>query len=120
MRNDTSEQSHASSWRAQAADESVLTPRFYTTDFDEMEQLFSLELNPNLNMDELEVSPRHCAYPPRMPPSILGPLTARTPLLVPREVVPSPLAGEQDTRWCQRHSAVPTLLNPKSCCCSAC
>ena len=44
--------------RAQAADESVLTPRFYTTDFDEMEQLFSLELNPNLNMDELEVSPK--------------------------------------------------------------
>ena len=40
---------------AQAADESVLTPRFYTTDFDEMEQLFSLELNPNLNMEELEV-----------------------------------------------------------------
>ena len=39
----------------QAADESVLTPRFYTTDFDEMEQLFSLELNPNLPMEELEV-----------------------------------------------------------------
>ncbi len=39
----------------QAADESVLTPRFYTTDFDEMEQLFSLKLNPNLPMEELEV-----------------------------------------------------------------
>ena len=25
--------------------------RFYTTDFDEMEELFSLELNPNLPMD---------------------------------------------------------------------
>ena len=33
----------------------MLTPRFYTTDFDEMEQLFSLELNPNLPMEELEV-----------------------------------------------------------------
>ena len=39
----------------QAADESVLTPRFYTTDFDEMEQLFSQDLNPNLDMAELEV-----------------------------------------------------------------
>jgi hypothetical protein len=40
----------------QAAAESVLTPRFYTTDFDEMELLFSQELNPNLDMSELEVS----------------------------------------------------------------
>ena len=48
---------------AQAADESVLTPRFYTTDFEEMEQMFSLELNPNLNMEELEVSPTLCACP---------------------------------------------------------
>lgn len=37
-----------------AAEESVLSPRFYTTDFDEMERMFSLELNPNLNMAELE------------------------------------------------------------------
>ena len=28
-------------------------PRFYTTDFDEMEQLFSKEINPNLDEDEL-------------------------------------------------------------------
>ena len=34
----------------------MLTPRFYTTDFEEMEQMFSLELNPNLNMEELEVN----------------------------------------------------------------
>mmetsp|Transcript_4637 Transcript_4637/g.15343 ORF Transcript_4637/g.15343 Transcript_4637/m.15343 type:complete len:413 (+) Transcript_4637:185-1423(+) len=38
----------------EAADESVLTPRFYTTDFDEMEQLFSQEINPNVDMAELE------------------------------------------------------------------
>lgn len=38
----------------EAAEESLLTPRFYTTDFDEMEQLFSQEINPNLDMDELE------------------------------------------------------------------
>lgn len=37
-----------------AAEESLLTPRFYTTDFDEMEELFSSELNPNLDMDEIE------------------------------------------------------------------
>merc|ERR1711970_1537869 len=37
-----------------AADETLLTPRFYTTDFDEMEQMFKKELNPNLRMDELE------------------------------------------------------------------
>jgi magnesium-protoporphyrin IX monomethyl ester (oxidative) cyclase len=34
--------------------ESILTPRFYTTDFDEMEELFSLEKNPNLPMEEFE------------------------------------------------------------------
>jgi magnesium-protoporphyrin IX monomethyl ester (oxidative) cyclase len=38
----------------EAADESLLTPRFYTTDFDEMEQLFSNEINPNLNETELK------------------------------------------------------------------
>jgi magnesium-protoporphyrin IX monomethyl ester (oxidative) cyclase len=38
----------------EASSESVLTPRFYTTDFDEMEQLFSQKLNPNLDMAELE------------------------------------------------------------------
>ncbi|PNW81190.1 hypothetical protein CHLRE_07g346050v5 [Chlamydomonas reinhardtii] len=36
-----------------AAKETLLTPRFYTTDFDEMEQLFSKEINPNLDMEEL-------------------------------------------------------------------
>ncbi|KAK9825139.1 hypothetical protein WJX81_003140 [Elliptochloris bilobata] len=38
----------------EAADETVLTPRFYTTDFDEMEELFSLERNPGLPMEEFE------------------------------------------------------------------
>eukprot|EP00740_Mantoniella_antarctica_P001926 CAMPEP_0181361190 /NCGR_PEP_ID=MMETSP1106-20121128/7137_1 /TAXON_ID=81844 /ORGANISM="Mantoniella antarctica, Strain SL-175" /LENGTH=418 /DNA_ID=CAMNT_0023474653 /DNA_START=80 /DNA_END=1336 /DNA_ORIENTATION=+ len=37
----------------EAADENLLTPRFYTTDFDEMEQLFSSEINPNLDQAEL-------------------------------------------------------------------
>lgn len=37
----------------EAADENLLTPRFYTTDFDEMEQLFSKEINPNLDESEL-------------------------------------------------------------------
>jgi len=37
-----------------ASDETLLTPRFYTTDFDEMERLFSKELNPNIDLDELE------------------------------------------------------------------
>jgi len=36
-----------------AANESLLTPRFYTTDFDEMETLFKTDLNPNLNLAEL-------------------------------------------------------------------
>uniref|UniRef100_A0A7I4AIA4 magnesium-protoporphyrin IX monomethyl ester (oxidative) cyclase n=1 Tax=Physcomitrium patens TaxID=3218 RepID=A0A7I4AIA4_PHYPA len=35
-------------------DESLLTPRFYTTDFDEMEQLFNVEINKNLNEAEFE------------------------------------------------------------------
>ncbi|PNH06134.1 Magnesium-protoporphyrin IX monomethyl ester [oxidative] cyclase 1, chloroplastic [Tetrabaena socialis] len=37
-----------------AAAESLLTPRFYTTDFAEMEELFSDQINPNLDMAELE------------------------------------------------------------------
>ena len=37
----------------EAANENLLTPRFYTTDFDEMEQLFSTEINPNLDESEL-------------------------------------------------------------------
>lgn len=32
--------------------ESLLTPRFYTTDFDEMEMLFNTEINKNLKQDE--------------------------------------------------------------------
>jgi magnesium-protoporphyrin IX monomethyl ester (oxidative) cyclase len=36
-----------------AAAETLLSPRFYTTDFDEMEQLFKQERNPNLNLAEL-------------------------------------------------------------------
>ena len=36
-----------------AESESVLSPRFYTTDFDEMERMFSLEINPNLNLAEV-------------------------------------------------------------------
>lgn len=34
--------------------ETLLTPRFYTTDFDEMEQLFSHEIYPNLDEEELQ------------------------------------------------------------------
>jgi len=37
-----------------AADETILTPRFYTTNFEEMEASFSLEKNPDLRMDELD------------------------------------------------------------------
>ena len=38
----------------EASSENLLTPRFYTTDFDEMERLFSNEINPNL--DETEIN----------------------------------------------------------------
>lgn len=34
--------------------ETLLTPRFYTTDFDEMETLFNTEINKNLNQSEFE------------------------------------------------------------------
>lgn len=34
--------------------ETLLTPRFYTTDFDEMEALFNTEMNKNLNEKEFE------------------------------------------------------------------
>ncbi|PNH07971.1 Magnesium-protoporphyrin IX monomethyl ester [oxidative] cyclase 2, chloroplastic [Tetrabaena socialis] len=37
-----------------ASDETLLSPRFYTTDFDECERLFSLELNKNLDMAEFD------------------------------------------------------------------
>uniref|UniRef100_A0A7S1N8U9 magnesium-protoporphyrin IX monomethyl ester (oxidative) cyclase n=1 Tax=Eutreptiella gymnastica TaxID=73025 RepID=A0A7S1N8U9_9EUGL len=37
-----------------AADDTVLTPRFYTTDFEECARLFSPEFNPDMNMKELE------------------------------------------------------------------
>ena len=33
-------------------DSSLLTPRFYTTDFDALEQLFNKEINPKLNNDD--------------------------------------------------------------------
>lgn len=39
-------------FQKQEIKESLLTPRFYTTDFDEMEQLFNTEINQNLNMAE--------------------------------------------------------------------
>jgi len=38
----------------EAADETLLTPRFYTTDFDEMERLFNTEINGNLNEKEFQ------------------------------------------------------------------
>jgi magnesium-protoporphyrin IX monomethyl ester (oxidative) cyclase len=34
--------------------ESLLTPRFYTTDFDEMETLFNTEINKNLDQSEFQ------------------------------------------------------------------
>lgn len=38
----------------QGIKETLLTPRFYTTDFDEMETLFNTEINKNLNQSEFE------------------------------------------------------------------
>lgn len=38
----------------QGIKETLLTPRFYTTDFDEMETLFNTEINKNLNQNEFE------------------------------------------------------------------
>lgn len=38
----------------QAIKETLLAPRFYTTDFDEMETLFNTEINKNLNQSEFE------------------------------------------------------------------
>jgi len=38
----------------EAAEENLLTPRFYTTDFDEMEQMFSEKINPNIDMADFE------------------------------------------------------------------
>ena len=37
-----------------AAEENVLTPRFYTTDFEEMEQLFGGEWSNSLNKEEMD------------------------------------------------------------------
>lgn len=37
-----------------AAKETLLTPRFYTTDFDEVDEIFNLKKNPNLPMEELD------------------------------------------------------------------
>lgn len=38
----------------EASAENVLSPRFYTTDFDEMERLFGGEWNSKLNKEEME------------------------------------------------------------------
>eukprot|EP00252_Welwitschia_mirabilis_P027034 TRINITY_DN910_c0_g1_i1.p1 TRINITY_DN910_c0_g1~~TRINITY_DN910_c0_g1_i1.p1 ORF type:complete len:438 (-),score=62.74 TRINITY_DN910_c0_g1_i1:548-1783(-) len=38
----------------QPTKETLLTPRFYTTDFDEMEMLFNTEMNKNLDQSEFE------------------------------------------------------------------
>ncbi|GMH40164.1 hypothetical protein BSKO_08068 [Bryopsis sp. KO-2023] len=38
----------------EAQDETVLSPRFYTTDFDMMEEMFNTQINKNLNMEEFD------------------------------------------------------------------
>uniref|UniRef100_A0A7S0WI92 magnesium-protoporphyrin IX monomethyl ester (oxidative) cyclase n=1 Tax=Pyramimonas obovata TaxID=1411642 RepID=A0A7S0WI92_9CHLO len=40
----------------EAADENLLTPRFYTTDFDEMEKMFNEKMMSNLDMAEFEAT----------------------------------------------------------------
>jgi len=37
----------------EASSETILTPRFYTTDFEEMERICDPKRNPNLNMEEM-------------------------------------------------------------------
>jgi len=54
----------------EASAENALTPRFYTTDFDEMEQLFSTEINPNLDQAGPYNQPR-------------GPFSTHTALVYP-------------------------------------